>query len=206
MNIFEKITKCRFITELKVKLTFIDIDDLKPHAEKILQNLPEERRQKALRYLREEDRLRSIGSSFLIMRTVGNQKLQYGEYGKPFVPGKNFNVSHSGNYVVMAESQNPVGVDIEEIVGEYQSELAEICLTQREKIWVGKSLTRFFILWTRKESLLKCAGTGFFTEPNQIDVLTSPVLFMGKFYRFSDILFDNYVIAVAKKNPAFQRE
>ena len=188
MSNLEKIKKYLFISELKVKLTFLDIIDLKPHAEKILQNLPEERRQKAFRYRREEDRLRSIGSSFLIAQTIGNQKLQYGEYGKPFVPEKNFNVSHSGKYVVLAESQNPVGVDIEEIVGEYQSDVAEISLTRSEKIWVGKSLLRFFILWTRKESLLKCAGTGCFTEPNQIEVLTSPVFFMGKFYRFSNIM------------------
>lgn len=189
--------KCYFIPELNVRLTLLDIRDLKPVAEEILCNLPEERQKKAMRYRKEDDRLRSIGSSLLIMHTIDNQKLQYGEYGKPFVPGKNFNVSHSGNYVVLAEARNPVGVDIEEIVGEYQSELAEISLTKRERLWAGESSLRFFILWTRKESLLKCAGTGFFMEPNQIDVLTAPVLFMEKFYRFSSIVFGNYVISIS---------
>ncbi|MBR6014005.1 MAG: 4'-phosphopantetheinyl transferase superfamily protein [Selenomonadaceae bacterium] len=190
-------TKYFFVPELKVRLTLLDIRKLKPFAEEILQYLPEERYQKAMSYRREEDRLRSIGSSFLIMQTIGNQKLQYGEYGKPFVIGKNFNVSHSGNYVVLAESQNPVGVDIEEIVSEYQSEIAEVSLTQREKIWAGESPLRFFILWTRKESLLKCAGTGFFIEPNQIDVLSDSVFFMEKFYKFSSVIFDNYVISIS---------
>lgn len=190
-------TKYLFISELKVRLTLLDIRKLKPFAEKILLKLPEERRQKAMHYRKEDDRLRSIGSSFLIMQTIGNQKLQYGEYGKPLVPGKNFNVSHSGNYVVMAESQNPVGVDIEEISDEYQSEIAEISLTQREKIWAGESSLRFFLLWTKKESLLKCAGTGFLMEPNQIDVLNDSVFFMEKFYKFFSLIFDNYVISIS---------
>ena len=43
-------------------------------AEEILHTLPEERRQKALRYRKEECLIRSIGSAFLIMQTVTWQK------------------------------------------------------------------------------------------------------------------------------------
>lgn len=194
--------KFLIIPELKVRLTFLDIRELKPQAEKILQILPEERRKKSMRYLKEEDKLRSIGASFLMMQAVGNKKLQYGEFGKPFALGKNFNVSHSGNYVVLAESKNPVGVDIEEISSEYPAEIADESLTKREKIWAEESPLKFFILWTRKESLVKCAGTGFFTEPKQIDVLptnnpSENIFFMGKFYRLSSVLFDNHLVSVA---------
>ena len=207
-------TKQRFIPELNVRMTLLDIYELKPHVEKILRSLPEERRQRAMRYHKEDDRLRSIGSSLLIMQTIGNQKLQYNEYGKPFVLGKRFNVSHSGNYVALAEAPNPVGIDIEEIVSdsEYQYKLANVSLTQREKLWVRGSSLRFLILWTRKESLLKCVGTGFFTEPNKVDVLandlTEPVLFKGKFYRLFTTIFDNHLISIAnvRCNPCGEQQ
>ena len=193
--------KHRFIPELNARLTLLDIRKLKPYAEEILLSLPEERRQKAMRYRKEDDRLRSIGSSLLIMQTIGNRKLQYGEYGKPFVLGKHFNVSHSGNYVVLAQAPNSVGVDIEEIVGENLSELAQVSLTRREQLWVEKSSLRFFLLWTRKESLLKCMGTGFFLEPNQVEVLTESVFFMGKSYRLFSLILGNHVASIASIYP-----
>lgn len=62
-----------FIDELNIRLKLLDIRKLKPLAEEILHTLPEERRQKALRY-RKEDRMRSIGSAFLIMKTISWQK------------------------------------------------------------------------------------------------------------------------------------
>ena len=55
-------------------LKLLDIRKLKPLAEEIWYTLPEERRQKALRYRKEEDRMRSIGSAFLIMKTISWQK------------------------------------------------------------------------------------------------------------------------------------
>lgn len=186
---------------MNVQLTLLDINKIKPYAAEILENLPAERRQKILRYLKEEDRLRGTGSSLLIMLASNGQKIQYGKYGKPFAAGKNFNVSHSGNFVVLAESENSVGIDIEE-VKEIEPELIEASLTNQEKLWAGKSPLRFFILWTRKESLLKCIGTGFNVEPNQIDVLPKKdfmesVNYRGKFYFVRSLLFANYVISVA---------
>ena len=62
-----------FIDELNIRLKLLDIRKLKPLAEEIWYTLPEERRQKALRY-RKEDRMRSIGSAFLIMKTISWQK------------------------------------------------------------------------------------------------------------------------------------
>ena len=39
------------------------------------------------KYLRREDRLRCLGAGFLIHRVLGieEKKLQYGEYGKPYM-------------------------------------------------------------------------------------------------------------------------
>ena len=200
-NELQKMITELFIDALNVHLKLLDIRKLKPYAEEILHTLPEERRQKALNYRKEEDKMRSIGSSFLIMQTVSWQKVYYGKYGKPLAHGKNFNVSHSGNYVVLAESENPIGVDIEELRNDITSDLIDAVLTKREKSWSGNSFLRFYILWTRKESLLKCAGTGFGINPNRIDVLpkenpTESIQYMGNFYRFFSTVFDNNIISI----------
>ena len=188
-----------FIDELNVRLKLLDIRKLKPRAEEILNTLPEERRQKALCYRKEEDQIRSIGSTFLIMQTVSWQKVYFGKYGKPLAYGKNFNVSHSGNYVVLAESEKSIGVDIEELKDDITADLIEVGFTKREKGWIGNSHIRFYILWTRKESLLKCVGTGFGMNPNQIDALPGKhlVQYMGNFYQLFSTVFDKHIISIA---------
>ena len=62
------------IEELNVRLKLLDIRKLKPLAEEIFHTLPDERRQKALRYRNEEYQMRSIGLAFLIMQTVSWMK------------------------------------------------------------------------------------------------------------------------------------
>ena len=52
------------------------------------------------KYLRREDRLRCLSAGYLLHRVLGiaESELQYGEYGKPFVPGSTeFSLSHGGN-------------------------------------------------------------------------------------------------------------
>ena len=142
-NELQKMITELFIDALNVHLKLLDIRKLKPYAEEILHTLPEERRQKALNYCKEEDKMRSIGSSFLIMQTVSWQKVYYGKYGKPLAHGKNFNVSHSGNYVVLAESKNSIGVDIEELRDDITSDLIDAGLTKREKELERKLLYTF---------------------------------------------------------------
>ncbi len=63
----------------------------------------------------------------LLVRTLTNKKLKIGNerivwgknhYGKPYLngyPNYYFNISHSGEFVVCAISNNPVGIDIEQI-------------------------------------------------------------------------------------------
>ena len=138
-----------------VRLTLIDIRGLKPKAEDILRGLPEEFREKALRYRREDDQLRSIWSSFLLLKAAKGREVHHSPEGKPYTESENyFNISHSGDYVVLAEAELPVGVDIERVtdIG-INDGLKNIALTEREKLWVKDSLLRFHVVWTRKESL-----------------------------------------------------
>ena len=182
---------------IHVRLTLLDIRTF--NAEKILRGLPEDLRKKALRYRKEDDRLRSIGSSFLLLRSANGREIHYSTEGKPFVEGGNhFNISHSGDYVVLAEADSPVGVDVERVadIG-IDDDLRNAALTEKEKSWVKDSLLRFYVVWTRKESLIKCEGRGFTSEPNEINSLPENdfVLYEGKYYRVDSFMIDGHVIS-----------
>ena len=63
-------------------------------------------------------------------------------------------------------------------------------------------MLRFYVVWTRKESLIKCEGSGFVSEPNEIDSLPEndfddPVLYKGKYYYIDSFMLDGHVISFA---------
>ena len=193
-----------------VRLTLLNINELKPKAEELLRGLPEDLQRKALRYRKEDDQLRSIGSSFLLLKASKGHEIHYSLEGKPFIDGDfYFNISHSGDYVALAEAASPVGVDIERVsdIG-IDEGLKNIALTEREKLWVKDSLLRFYVVWTRKESLIKCEGSGFISEPYEIETLNYDyenfdepmkynVKYKGKFYCIESFMIDGHVISVA---------
>ncbi len=94
-------------------------------------------------------------------------------YGKPAI-GENlvrqgifFNLSHSGNRLVLAVSRHPeTGVDIEQsnrarrierIAGRYFSKPEIDAMLKLDR---NERLTRFYELWTLKESYIKARGMG----------------------------------------------
>lgn len=84
------------------------------------------------------------------------------EMGKPYFPGNPFyfNVSHSGEYLALAISKEPVGIDLQKIkpvkVGMYHKTVRPL-----EGVLIGKDRERDFIrLWTLKESFVKAEGKG----------------------------------------------
>lgn len=74
-----------------------------------------------------------------------------------------FNVSHSGQLVVIAMNHTPLGVDIEEIVPLDPSLLEALHPVERKYLLslpVQQQERTFFRIWTRKESFLKATGDG----------------------------------------------
>ena len=98
------------------------------------------------------------------------------EHGKPYAKNLDiqFNISHSGNMVVCAVNNKPIGIDIEEIVPTNLKLAKRFCSneeliylfghTPKEEDFVytenKKTLTRFFKLWTAKEAYGKYIGNG----------------------------------------------
>lgn len=90
-------------------------------------------------------------------------------WGKPHLPGAeaHFNLSHSGNWCLLAMSRrHPLGVDVERWrEGLDFAGLARRCFSPGERAW-WESLPQaecspaFFRLWTCKEAFVKAIGRG----------------------------------------------
>ncbi len=82
---------------------------------------------------------------------------------KPYIPGwRPFNISHSGDLVVLAGSNDPIGIDIEQIQPLDYLELA-IHFQKQEQEYIRdapNTQQAFFELWVKKEAALKAIGTG----------------------------------------------
>lgn len=95
-------------------------------------------------------------------------EFEYNEHEKPLLknfPNSHFNISHSGDYVLVAFSDKPVGIDIEKNKGN-RLKVAQRFFTQEEQNdlfslpTIEKQIDYFYQLWTLKESYMKAIGKG----------------------------------------------
>lgn len=99
------------------------------------------------------------------------------ESGKPYVagyPDVHFNISHSGNIVLCALYDKPVGIDIQKMKDSNFELLAKRVFTEKEKEQFYSApqdgrKAQFFRTWTAKESYLKFLGTGIKDFKKDID-------------------------------------
>ena len=123
-----------------------------------------------------EDKKRTVVGDMLARTAIAKwcqvpaQSIVFGKnnYGKPFAKdlAVEFNVSHSGDLVVCAVSNHPVGIDVEQIRPMRDSVAKRIC-SQAELEYLSDvavdeevRLNRFYEIWTGKEAYCKCVGTG----------------------------------------------
>ena len=139
--------------------------------ESALEILPEERRHKALRYRRKID-MQNCVITYLLLKYalhdcfgINSFQLSYGKYGKPYLreyPNIGFSFSHCDIACVVAISDCPIGVDIQDI-RPFSWDIANQVCSQRELIELGKSQDKgrlFTKMWVIKESYVKMLGIG----------------------------------------------
>ena len=156
--------------------------------EKMLISLPDEKKEKLLRYRFEIDRKIGIYSQILIRclicRVSGLKyrdiQINEGPTGKPYLacdPSYEFNISHTRNAVAAALSDKPIGVDIERI-REIDINIAKSVFSDKELNWLQDASKdqnrRFFDIWTKKEALVKYHGIGLSGDLKSYDV-TGPL-------------------------------
>jgi 4'-phosphopantetheinyl transferase len=109
---------------------------------------------------------------FLLSKYLSVNPLDIGiisEVGqKPFIsiPSTNiyFNISHSGDWVLIAIAKEELGIDIEKVDPDFNfNDLLLEHFSEAEQSFISSeedSIAAFYFLWTRKEALTKAWGTG----------------------------------------------
>ena len=157
---------------------FLDLEQF--NMETWLQYLPKERQQKVLRYRNQIDRKLSVASYLLLACGLYQQfgvvdpVIAYGLKGKPYLPDRpdvHFNISHCSGGCVCAVSDQPVGVDIQDI-RPFSQRVANYCCSAGELALLQQSQNPsedFARMWAMKESYVKMTGEGIAKKLPDVD-------------------------------------
>jgi 4'-phosphopantetheinyl transferase len=151
--------------------------------------------------------LKQLGYGYL---TLGD--IRFNIYQRPYFDNTDidFNISHSGDYVLCAVGRkNRVGIDIEEvrpiILEDFVSilsaeDLQEICRHPNGK------LECFYNIWTRKEALVKAEGSGLNFPVQEICIIDGKAMLSGSvWYLYELPLLDGYKVHLAFQAPAEEK-
>lgn len=135
------------------------------------------------RFILSHGALRDILARYLYISPEDVQ-FEIGEHGKPIIsskPGLDFNLSHSGDFALIAIGNgHKIGVDVEKHRHDMEYEkIAQRFFSEREKIELKKLSTDqkvigFFNCWTRKEAYIKAQGLGLLLPLDDFDVSLTP--------------------------------
>ena len=136
------------------------------------QKLPQGIQTQVMRFKRWQDRHSSLLGKILLLEALKQygyspdclKKLSYSPYNRPFLDDSiDFNISHSGEYVVCAvNNDGRVGIDIERKKSLNFAEFRSYMTTEEWNTMkeVPDQLEYFYELWTVKESVIKGEGRG----------------------------------------------
>lgn len=135
-----------------------------------------EKKCKVNKFINKVDKIRTLIGEILIRSIIveelgiKNRDIVFGanKYGKPYLkgfPSLNFNLSHSSEFVVCVVDDKSIGIDIEEVKQIKYEDIAKNIFSLNEfKYIMGHTLdfqlSKFYEIWTLKESYIKCCGEG----------------------------------------------
>jgi len=127
---------------------------------------------------------------------------KYTEFNKPYLDGIEFNIAHSGNYVLVAISNSLIGADIEFMNNSFDhTDIMYEIFNTNEVAYINNAQTEalnFYTLWTRKEALLKATGEGLTDDLKIIDCLGDVVeRSQAQYTLISFRINDDYMAALA---------
>lgn len=168
------------------------------------------------RYKRWQDRQATLFGKLLLLHFLRSeypdrwhpqfQTLDRSPSGKPFLPGgPEFNISHSGEIVVLAVTSSArIGIDIERLrsvkIEEFYRYLPELS-------WLGErcdpeAIELFFDCWTQKEAVLKALGQGLSLAPAEVVLARGRARVAGNdWYLRKQFIAQQYCCHVASDRP-----
>lgn len=134
------------MTKIHVLVVKVNREYIEQHFDELVEQLYPERKSRVLAFRRREPAYTSIVAGLLLQTLVEETLgippqaliLEKNENGKPTVQGHlefYFNLSHAGDYVVLAHGDAPLGVDIEQIRAQ-NLHVAKRCYTEAEYAYV----------------------------------------------------------------------
>nr|WP_091698136.1 4'-phosphopantetheinyl transferase superfamily protein [Algoriphagus locisalis] len=123
--------------------------------------------------------LKKLGFSDSILDSV-----RFSDTGRPYLPNStaDFNLSHSGDYVVCASARNVrIGVDIQKISPINLSDFSKVfSVYELEKFGNANDTDAELIAsWTMKEAVIKADGRGFSISPLEIVLKDSKYAYLN---------------------------
>jgi 4'-phosphopantetheinyl transferase len=183
---WSKSSSCQYSINNNVDIWRINISPNLSLIDDLLLNLKPDEIARANRFVFAKDKNRFIISHSVMRNILGrylNQppsliEFEYGFNKKPFITNKAgmyFNLSHSGDWALLAVSNSEIGVDTELINNNFEyKDIMDGYFNEAEINFIneGKSAERFFLLWTRKEAQIKATGKGLDDDIKLIPGLT----------------------------------
>ncbi|KAL3879993.1 hypothetical protein ACJMK2_032265 [Sinanodonta woodiana] len=204
---------------------------------------PEERERISKFYFKRDAKASMVGRLMIrkvvhLVTGIPYEEIQLGrtDKGKPYIINDlpwhcrhfEFNVSHQGEYVVLAsEAESLVGIDIMKLDTPRSTPVPDFLHTMRRQFTFEEmnfikssgqethQLRTFYRLWCLKESYVKALGIGIGFEVERLnfdlvtpllqeDIVTDTTLCVdGKLqadWKFEEYIVDNHCIAVARKS------
>ena len=166
--------------------------------------LTKEMRYRNSRFIHWQDQLRHLLGNLLLVNAFKKLQLpqydlhqvRYNEYGRPYIgnlTGIDFNISHSGSFVLCAITQGlRLGVDIEEIIPVNLQEFADTMTCNQWEIIAASNepLRCFYSFWTKKESVIKADSRGLSIPLQDIHIKGNAVQYDGRAWYLKECIID----------------
>lgn len=182
----------------KLKVIFVDTNTNSLESLLLSKYLSLENKKEISRFLLEETKKEKAASFILKNKYIGEYYLN--EFNKPISDKCEFNISHSKGVVVFIMDNTPIGIDIEKI-REVDTNLVDHISNDKEKEYITNK-EKFYEIWTNKESLVKCIGTGIVDKINEIPSLplNDKKAYKNKEYYSKTIKYLDYIISITRQD------
>lgn len=202
---------------INVLIKKVDTDYLDNNYDRLLEELYPMRKEAVGKFNNRKSAYVSMTAGFLLMKAYDriygddsrNIVIKKSEHGKPYIEGKEdfkFNISHSGDYVVIAytvsKDINAIGIDIEKIRSrDDDMKIANRFFSKSEIDYISDGLecsdidARFYKVWTMKEAYIKLTGRGLSQRLDSFSVNPDELSVMSLDMASNDVSFELKVIA-----------
>ncbi|MCB8816723.1 4'-phosphopantetheinyl transferase family protein [Desulfosporosinus shakirovi] len=166
-----------------------------------------------------EDKLRCALGEYFVKQTFARRyglpyaevEKRAGEKGKPYLKTDlafQFNISHSGDYLVCAITDIPVGTDVQTMVplekGCAEKILSARELSEWETLKPREAAAYLIKQWTYKESYAKLKGLGLFLPFPAITVVPGGIVHAGGAFEacfFAEERLGDYYLVTSTSSP-----